>query len=124
MSFVRIHLDRNELEPGSELTGTVEWDTVNQQPDLLLISLLWYTEGKGTEDSATVDQQEIPSPMISGRQAFSFRLPREPWSFSGTLISLIWAVEAKLEGTGLFESASFISAPEGREVRLSSLDEE
>ena len=70
-----------------------------------MISLLWHTEGKGTEDVEVVEQINVEDPPITGSHDFSFRVPDFPWSFSGTLISLIWAVEASLDPGGRGSSA-------------------
>ena len=115
---LHIHLDRESLEPGSEVSGRVEWQTTGERPQSLLISLLWHTEGKGTEDIEIVEQVEVEQPAAVGDRAFAFRVPDFPWSFSGTLVSLIWAIEAGLEPKGEVERVDFIAAPDGREVIL------
>ena len=123
MRGMTIVFEADALSPGAELCGRVEWDTVTEVPEALWISLLWHTEGKGTEDSDTLEQLRVPSPGISGSHNFSFRLPTYPWSFSGTLISLVWKVEARLEGTSVLLGAPFVMAPNGREIRLRPVDE-
>jgi hypothetical protein len=40
-----------------------------------------------------VDSQRIERPELSGHTAFRFRLPNGPYSFSGRLITLAWAIE-------------------------------
>ena len=84
----------------------------------MTISLLWHTEGKGTEDVEIVDQIEIENPPAAGRREFSFTLPDFPWSFSGTLVSLVWRVEVGIEPEGLVEHVNLVSAPGGEEIRL------
>lgn len=118
MSFLHLRLDRDTFEPGEFLTGTVEWDQGDSRAESLWISLLWHTEGKGTEDSDTAEQVEIRAPARVGSQSFEFRLPATPWSFSGQMISLVWTVEASLDSTDLLANAPFVSAPEGREILL------
>ncbi len=115
---LRIHLEDTSLEPGSELRGRVDWRAEGEPPESLLVSLLWYTEGKGTEDVGIVDHVTVEHPSIQGGHEFSFRLPDFPWSFSGTLISLVWAVEASLEPGGAVERANLVSAPGAREITL------
>ena len=114
-----IHLESDpSLEPGSELRGRVDWQTSVQQPKSVMISLLWHTEGKGTEDIEIVSQIEVKDPPISGSRDFSFQLPEFPWSFSGTLISLEWRLEASVEPGGLVEYQRLVLAPGGEEIRI------
>ncbi len=114
---LEIHLEETAFEPGSELRGRVDWRAEGGAALSVIISLLWFTEGKGTEDVGIVEQVEDQPSMRSGRD-FSFRLPDFPWSFSGDLISLVWAVEASLEPGGIVERVNLVSAPGAREVEL------
>ena len=113
-----IHLEETSLEPGSELRGRVDWWAEGGSVESVLVSLLWYTEGKGTEDVRVVEQVRVDPPSVQGDRAFSFRLPDFPWSFSGTLVSLVWAVEASLEPDGAVERVILVSAPGAREIEL------
>ena len=106
------------VEPNSEVRGHVEWTAGERPPESLMISLLWHTEGKGTEDIEIVEQIEFADPSGSGRHEFAFRLPEFPWSFSGTLLALVWAVEASLEPGGFVERVNLVSAPGAEEVRI------
>ena len=49
-----------------------------------------------------------------------FVLPPAPYSFSGKLISLIWAVEVVAEGIKEASRLEFTLSPDGREITLSS----
>lgn len=115
---LEIHLEETALEPGSELRGRLDWQAEGGIVDSLTVTLLWTTEGKGTEDVEVVDRVEVEHPSRRGSHDFSFRLPDFPWSFSGTLISLVWAVEASLEPDGNLERVTLVSAPERQEVVL------
>ena len=118
MSYLRIDLEEQGFEPGATVSGRVTWDAGRETPQKLLVSLLWHTEGKGTEDVEVIQQMTMANPGTGGYRDFNFRLPEFPWSFSGQLISLIWTIEASLEPKGEVQRADFVAAPGGIEVRL------
>lgn len=118
MSRIRVHLDGTRFEPGSRLAGRVDWEATAEAPERLLISLLWHTAGKGTEDVTVVDQVEVEAPSRLGSRELAFDLPEFPWSFSGTLVSLVWSVEASLEPGGEVSRADLVLAPGAEEIRL------
>ena len=118
MSHVQVHLEGDRFEPGSLLEGRVDWDAGGERPERMMISLLWHTAGKGTEDVTVVDQVEVVGPSRLGSRRFEFSLPAFPWSFSGTLISLIWSVEASLEPKGALSRADLVLAPGAEEILL------
>ena len=118
MSQIEVQLEQRAYEPGEMVRGQVTWQAVDSPPEQLLITLLWYTEGKGTEDAEVHARTTIDHPRTQGSQSFDMRLPDFPWSFSGELISLIWAVEASLEPKGEVGRTDLIAAPGGVEVIL------
>ena len=115
---MEIDLDRTVFEPGDVVQGTVRWNTGGSPAESVLISLLWHTEGKGTEDSETVAQTQVDAPAARGEQRFALQLDTQPWSFSGTLISVQWIVEASIEPNGDLHRTVLTSAPGGEEVRV------
>ena len=117
MSKLHLELDARAFEPGERVSGTIRWDHSQKPADLLRLSLLWHTAGKGDEAAETVSQIEVRSPPPVGSDRFAFDLPAYPWSFSGKLVSLIWAVEASLEPKGDLEREEIVIAP-GRTERL------
>lgn len=84
--------DQTVFAPREPVQGTVRWN-LETPPRRLELSLFWYTEGKGTRDVGVVDTLTIDSPGAQGSKDFQFVLFDGPLSFSGRLISLIWAVE-------------------------------
>src|ERR1043166_4380135 len=54
-------------------------------------------------------------------RAVGLRLPESPYSFSGKLISLVWALELVAEPSKEVIRREFVLAPGGEEVRLDSL---
>jgi hypothetical protein len=60
-------------------------------------------------------------PQVADSRPFSFRAPVFPSSFSGKLISLIWALELVLDPGGA-EAIELVIAPDGKELRLDRPD--
>ena len=94
MSTLKIELfeDQTAFQPGEEVQGKVFW-TSEQPPQRIELRLFWFTKGKGTEDAGIVETVPFDQPLVSETRAFRFRLPAAPYSFSGSLISLVWALE-------------------------------
>jgi hypothetical protein len=108
---------RSDREPGETVELVAKW-TLVARPAVLEARLFWRTSGKGTEDLAVVARQSVPAALATarGEHGFCFTLPQEPWSFSGKLISLQWAVELVADDESV--RWEFTLAPGGREVRL------
>ncbi|NNE92422.1 MAG: hypothetical protein HKN23_12305, partial [Verrucomicrobiales bacterium] len=82
------------------------------------LRLFFYTRGKGTRDVELVDLMVMHEPGISGRRAFAFNLPEgAPPSFSGRLVSVIWALEFHFDGE-VTERFEFFVSPTGQEIDL------
>ena len=111
---------RTAFAPGEEVRGQVEWE-LTHPAQRVEVRLFWYTRGKGTTDVQVVKVQRTDVAGLRGRHAFRFVLPEEPYSFSGTLISLIWAIEAIAEPGERTTRLDLVVAPEGKEVRLSTV---
>ncbi|MEN8126424.1 MAG: hypothetical protein ABFR90_01325 [Planctomycetota bacterium] len=88
--------DQTSFLPGQTLSGTVRW-MCSELPDDASLHLIWYTEGRGDEDVGLAEKCEFENPQISDEHPFRFQLPAGPYSFSGSLISLIWALELKVD---------------------------
>ena len=87
----------------------------------LELSLLWYTSGKGTRDAGVVQTKRIDNPGALGSDVFSFTLPGGPYSFSGKLISLIWALELTCTPGHETVRKEIVVSPTGREILLTSV---
>jgi hypothetical protein len=107
--------NRTARQPGETVELSAMW-ALRAPPRVLEARLFWFTRGKGTEDVEVVATQEVPSPAAAGEHVFRFVLPDAPWSFSGKLISLLWAVELVADKRSA--RWEFTLAPGGREVRL------
>ena len=58
------------------------------------------------------------APRSDDRRDFTLPLPREPYSFSGTLISLTWAIELIVEPGGRVDRCEFVMSGTGHEIAL------
>lgn len=121
--LIRLSDDRREWFPGEMLSGTVEW-AFDEPVESLDVRLFWYTEGKGTQDVAVVESQPLLATGLEGDAPFTFRLPLEPYSVSGSLLSLVWAVECVAHPGGGTARAEFSLSHLGHELRLEAVPDE
>ena len=93
MITIRFDASTAKFSPGEGISGTVSWSDLGPKTMKLETRLIWYTEGKGDQDIEIV--MSLPSDVTQpdGSARFEFTAPTRPFSFSGKLISLIWAVE-------------------------------
>ena len=105
------------FRPGDEVSGRAWWQLA-RPPGEVVARLFWYTQGKGTQDVVVVQEETFPAPGGEDQRRFSFRLPEGPFSFSGSLISLIWAVEVVAQPGGESGRAEIVVSPTGDEIRL------
>ena len=122
MSELRIETvdDRRWFLPGETVAGRAVWTLVDP-PETVDLRLFWYTSGKGTEDVEIVGEVDRDHPGRQGELRFEFRLPLGPYSFSGSLITLQWALELVVQPGGDTERMDLVIAPTAGEVRLESL---
>jgi len=119
MDRLQIHLcdDKTSFLPCETVKGTILWN-LDTNPRFLELSLFWYTAGKGTRDVGVVDSRKFDEPGASGQKEFAFDLLDGPYSFSGKLISLIWAIELTCSPGGESVRREFVLSPTGHEVLL------
>ena len=90
----RVQTNSDMFAPGQPIEGTVEWSDLPVKTKSIEVRLIWHTEGKGTLDFELIASKEIDfSSLTEGSGSFSFIAPHRPLSFSGQLISLVWAIE-------------------------------
>jgi hypothetical protein len=116
MSELHIELadDRGAFTPGASLEGRVSWNVDGATS--AEVRLFWYTRGKGTGDVGLVDTVAFASPQAADQRTFRFALPEAPYSFSGKLISIVWAMELIVEPGPSVERREIVMSPSGREV--------
>jgi hypothetical protein len=118
MTDLRIELaeGRRMVKPGESVEGRVSW-TVDRA-DSAEVRLFWYTRGKGTQDVGVVDTVVFSSPQATDQRTFRFTVPEGPYTFSGTLISIVWAIELIVEPGSSTERREIVVSPIGREIRV------
>ena len=109
--------ERSSFKPGSILKGSIIWN-IDIVPETITISLCYWTEGRGTQDAVSVAKHEVKITNSSGEQPFEFLIPNSPWSFSGKLISINWAVAAEIRSKKLFTLIPITISPTAAEINL------
>lgn len=117
---IAIREQRTAFQPGEEISGAVEWK-LDKAPEALELRLFWFTRGKGTEDASVVDTLHFDHPMQEGARSFRFKLPGTPYSFSGKLISLIWALELVADPSKEMVRLEIVIAPGRKEIELGTV---
>ncbi len=122
MNRLRIEFDgdRASFLPGEQVAGTVSWQLL-EPTESVELRLFYYTLGKGDQDVGVAEAKELPA-VQEGEERFELTLPRQPYSFSGTLISIVWALELVANPGAITERLEIVIGPEKREVRVSSVD--
>ena len=108
---------KTEFHPGENIQGTLRWN-LPENPESVEISLFWRTEGKGTQDVGVIETKKFDNPGSLAQKEFSFKIPNQPYSFSGKLISIIWAIEACCYPTEQTIRQQITISPTGKEVVL------
>ncbi len=114
---------RTTFAPGEEIEAAAVW-RLDEAPESLEIRLFWYTEGKGDRDTELVLSESIDPSVggtggTSGHRTCRFRLPDlVPSSFSGKLVSLLWAIELVAEPGDRAGRVELVVSPTGKELRL------
>lgn len=125
MSWMTLDLrgGKTSFKPGESVEGSVRWE-LDAPPSKVEVRLFWYTRGKGTEDVAVEGSAAWESPSNAEKREFALNLPEAPYSFSGKLISVLWAVEAVVEPPSEVARVEIVVSPSGAEVVLPVLTEE
>lgn len=106
------------FKPGELIEGVATWQ-LDEEVEAIEVRLFWYTSGKGTQDVGIVRVLRTDSPNPTGHREFSIRAPESPYSFSGKLITLAWAIELVALPSGETERLDLRIGPQPVEVDLS-----
>src|SRR4051812_49373684 len=88
---IQILEERTSFRPGETIVGTFSW-ALPVPPARIALELFWTTRGKGKVDTKVVQTVQIDHPTAAGERKFDLKVPLEPYSFSGKLVSLLWAL--------------------------------
>ncbi len=110
---------RGELSPRRDDPGNGHWSLV-EAPEALEVRLFWFTQGKGDQDVGVVETTALDGAGREGSRDFSFTAPAAPLSFSGKLISLLWAVELVALPKGDAGRQELVISWTGREILIGS----
>ncbi len=116
---IGLHEGHTKFSPGGKVGGAVLWE-LPEPPGSVELRLIWFTRGKGTEEVEVVATRHFEQPQAGDTRQFTFDLPEAPYSFSGKLISLIWALELVMTPGKQFERLEIVVAPRGKEIILPS----
>lgn len=121
MIDIKISTERNDLIflPLETISGQASW-SITGEPKKAEIRLFWYTQGKGDIDIQIIEKIELNQINRCDKTSFSFKLPNEPYSFNGKLISLIWAIEIVFFPSKESFKIDFVVSPIGQEINLHS----
>lgn len=114
---------RRQRKPGEKIEVMAQWQ-LDEHADSVEARLVWSTQGKGTTDVQVVQQEQFDNPSLSENRRITFTLPESPYSFSGKLISLIWALELIAEPTGESDRFELTMSPSGEEIELHSSEDD
>jgi hypothetical protein len=108
---------RLDYRPGEEVRGTASW-SLEEPPRAVELRLFWRTEGKGTQDIGLAETVPFEGAGQQDHRDFRLRLPEAPYSFSGKLVSLVWALELVAKPGALAGRTDVVITPTGREILL------
>ncbi|MEM9414316.1 MAG: hypothetical protein AAGA29_02405 [Planctomycetota bacterium] len=112
-------LDRTDggYRPGEAITGLMRW-SLRQPPERIDVRLFWWTSGKGSSDSGLAGELTFEGLAAQGEQAIVFDTPAGPYSFSGKLVTIQWAVEAVARPGKEVARAAVVLSATGSEVTV------
>ena len=119
--MLKINLDKSSFKTGEKISGEIVWSDERSETERIETRLIWYTQGKGDQDFEVIDSISFEMSGASsqnGQSRFDFVAPNRPLSFSGKLISLIWAVEAIVYPGKHGERTDIVISRTGSEIVL------
>lgn len=121
-----IHLEtldnQTRFRPGDAVSGIAGWE-LGATPESVEVCLFWHTSGKGDRDVGIVDRVMLTPTGPIDAQPYRLQLPAQPYSFSGTLMTLTWSIELIVEPDRHVARIDLTVSPSGEAVALGSAEE-
>ncbi len=121
MLTVTLDNDLTEFAPGQIIGGIAGWNR-EEPPKEAVLRLFWYTEGRGTQDVNVVEEMEFPVLSAQHEERFQFTLPDQPYSYSGAITSVQWALELVLNKGKEVQRVDILISPWTEKLTLKSLE--
>lgn len=103
------------FEPGESAELELEWEQ-DQPIERLELRIVCNTVGKGDRNLEIAEIWSNQQTSPQGRERLTIPLPLAPYSFSGKLISVVWAFELICFPREESTRCEFILGPNAREV--------
>jgi hypothetical protein len=111
--MISIEPNTRQFEPGATITARVQWSDLRDN-DRLVVRLFWFTTGKGDRDIEIVSEVPLQATGTSGQEVVKLTAPAWPFSYSGKMVSIQWAIEVvRLPGEDA-QTVELVIAPDGR----------
>jgi hypothetical protein len=89
-------------DPGEEVFGQA---VITPASDIrcnhVFARLAWHTEGRGDRDTGKAAEVDLFQGVLPAGQprtfSFQFQTPREPWSYSGHYINVVWEAVVEID---------------------------
>ena len=108
---------RKGYRPSELLRGTAAWQLA-QAPTTVEVRLCWFIQIQDISEVRRVQTLRYDRPAASERRTFEFQLPDAPYSYSGALALLGWAVELVALPEQEFTQVFFHLGPNGHPIGL------
>ena len=118
MITISLTNEQTAFVPGNIIAGTIRWADIKENTEQIDVRLIWYTKGKGERNHELLDSHPIVNPQNQGESGFQFAVPHRPYSFSGKLVSLVWAIEAIAFPDLEAEQLEVVISKDGKEIIL------
>lgn len=91
-----------QYRPGEEVSGTARITPATDiQCNHVTIRAGWHTEGRGDRDGGSAGELDVFQGTLAAGETrawpFRFTLPREPWSYAGHYVNVVWEVSVDFD---------------------------